>query len=106
MNEQWLLTAATCVPDPSADDESVEDMKVEIAKDKEWLDVKQVLLHPEYKLNSNFTAENDMALVKLADKIEFDEVNSPACLHGEPTSNFDGLLTFAGQFNKLLLVTC
>ena len=96
LNEQWLLTAASCVPDPKASDESISDMKVEIAKSKPLMDVEKVVPHPKYAQNSSFEAINDVALVKLKKKIQFDAVNEPACLFKEAKSAFAGTLTFAG----------
>lgn len=96
MNEQWLLTAASCVPDPKASDESIEDMKVEISKNKPWMDVAKVVLHPEFVQQNSFEAVNDIALVKLTKKIALDGIAEPACLFEEVKSAFTGNLTFAG----------
>lgn len=95
MNEQWLLTAASCVPNPTS--ESIEDMKIEISKSKDWLDVQEVLLHPEYNRTGMFEAKNDIALVRVNEQIQFDAVNGPACLYDKPSSYFNDKLHFAGQ---------
>lgn len=100
LNEQWLLTAASCVPNPA--NESIEDMQVEIPESNKWLDVQEVLLHPEYERTDGLTpslgleAKNNIALVRVQQKISFDGLNKPACLFDQPRSMYTGPLHFAG----------
>lgn len=61
-------------------------------------DVDQVVLHPLFKL-ANFTADNDIALIKLKKSLDFKKVRTiqPACLEEKKlTGKNDFNMTFVG----------
>lgn len=95
MNENYILTAGSCVP-PSDDQESIDLMRIRLNEVNELLKVKEVIVHEQYN-RSKFEADHDIALIKLEQPLNFTEIKTiqPACLDSE-TKSFN-MLHFAGK---------
>ena len=78
INEYWILTAAHCV-----EDESAIDIEVRVGSDNTYAqggstyDADEIIMHSDY--NSN-TYNNDIALIKLNNPINFNNFTQPVVL--------------------------
>ncbi|XP_042869613.1 venom serine protease 34-like [Penaeus japonicus] len=95
--DEWVLTAAHCaVIMDTRDGVFIGDHDYSIATEAnaQLKELSQVIVHPQYNPN---TLDNDIALLKLASKIEWpaDNTIAPVCLPsaGESYSNMDAIVT-------------
>lgn len=79
IHAEWVLTAAHCIFSENAEDYSVQYGTNEISRDGDYVaKVKQVIVHQGYDDNKSFV--HDIALVRLAEPIVFNEVVQPVAL--------------------------
>uniref|UniRef100_A0A914VIZ5 Peptidase S1 domain-containing protein n=1 Tax=Plectus sambesii TaxID=2011161 RepID=A0A914VIZ5_9BILA len=90
ISESWLMTAAHCTNDFATGIVLLGLTNVAVTYQRETYRVVESVIHPKY---NPVTLENDIALLKVATKIHFNEHVQPICL----TKN-DLSMTQAGQF--------
>uniref|UniRef100_W5LV93 Peptidase S1 domain-containing protein n=1 Tax=Lepisosteus oculatus TaxID=7918 RepID=W5LV93_LEPOC len=95
INQQWVLTAATCVYSACNGETEqydlslyrVSELKVYLGRQTQELSkkVKQVLLHPDYS-----SSNNDIALLELRSPVTFTNYIQPICLAANSSSFYTG----------------
>lgn len=91
ISEDWVLTAAHCVD--GIDIASVMIGDHDITSNSETstarlVEVGQVISHPDYDSN---TFDNDIALLKLSNSLEFSREVAPVCLPPDPNNQYVGV---------------
>ncbi|XP_040918369.1 cationic trypsin-like [Toxotes jaculatrix] len=83
INNQWILTAAHCIPSTSTAGLLVylgRDTQQGLNLNEVSRSVSQIIPHPDYNSNTN---NNDMALLRLSSTVEFTNYIKPVCLASE-----------------------
>lgn len=79
IHQEWILTAAHCIFSDNPADFSVQYGTNEITQSGDFISkVKRVILHQGYDDNKSFV--HDIALLQLAEPIEFNQLVQPATL--------------------------
>jgi len=79
IDKKWILSAAHCFSD-GADGVVIVAGEHNLGKSEgseQKIQVKNAFVHPEY---NDRTTENDIALIKLASELSFDDYTQPACI--------------------------
>ncbi|KFB42148.1 hypothetical protein ZHAS_00009812 [Anopheles sinensis] len=85
ISDQHVLTAAHCFKFNSPTVVRLGEYDItQVSKDEAQINIAGFILHPKY---SNLKAYHDIALVKLADKVEFTKFIRPACLWDKNVPN-------------------
>ncbi|RWS25430.1 Polyserase-2-like protein [Leptotrombidium deliense] len=92
INDQWILTAAHCVPNTTPNDVVVGASIVQIsAGTRENLHfVDSIWTHPDY-VGPDDGLQNDIALLHLSNPVQFSRTLSPICLPNANQLNFTNL---------------
>jgi len=96
LNEEWILTAASVLPDQEHKDR-LKEVRVELPGVEELRAVKKMIVNRLYD-RLPFSAKHDTALIKLKSKIDFGKMKTvqPACLDLNITHQYENMLSFAG----------
>ncbi|CBY30865.1 unnamed protein product [Oikopleura dioica] len=98
--DRWILTAAQCLSDDESGEYDVNNMVVVLGVHtlrggdegdrRQTFDVLETRIHPNYRIET--TPRNDVALMMINEKIEYNEFVHPACLpYGRYTSEYSAV---------------
>nr|AAK48894.1 CUB-serine protease [Panulirus argus] len=91
ISSQWVLTAAHCVDGGNIGYVLVGDHNFASTDDtttSRLVEVVQIISHPDY---DSSTVDNDMALLRLGEALEFTREVAPVCLPSNPTEDYAGV---------------
>lgn len=101
ISEFFLLSAAHCENDRENGPAAVAKLGAVNLKDSgpnaQLIPISQFTKHPSYKTSEKY---NDIALIQLQNKIEFNEFVRPACLNTEPLDTLHWKQAIASGFGK------